>query len=627
MTDRHDDFDVRPQTSDSDAPRSGRLIGWWRNLRADLNRKLSRDLEEDSWPLIRRLVNESFPIYARRYGFAFILMAIVAAMTAFSAYIMRDVVNGVVVDQDVAKTRMIAGVVMLIFLVKGLASFGQAVILSRIGNAIVAQQQRRMYNTVLAHGLEFFSTHPSSLLVTQMSHNAQAARMVLNLLVTSIGRDFLTLLGLIGVMVWMQPTMSLIAVTVAPIAIIGIVSLVRKVRKIAKAEFLSLAKIIQVMQETVLGIRVVKAFNMEERMRGRMFDAIDNVENRANKIAHLTARTSPLMETLGGLAIGLVIMVSSWMIIEGGQTPGAFMSFLTALLLAYEPAKRLARLQVNMEAGLIGVRLMFQLIDRPVTLVDATDAKNLEVTDGHVRFENVSFAYEAETAVLHHLNLDVPGGTSCALVGPSGSGKSTIMSLMLRLYDINAGTISIDGQSIAGSNLSSLRRNLAFVGQDTFLFSGTVRENILIGRKDASEADVVAAARDANAHTFITEMPNGYDTELDENGSQLSGGQRQRLAIARALLKDAPIVLLDEATSALDSESEALVKSALDRLLENRTSIIIAHRLSTIRTADKICVVQDGRIVEQGTHGELIGLGSLYSKLHDLQFGEEVDAA
>ena len=413
-------------------------VTWWGRLHAGLFQKLAGNIEEDSWPLIRRLVSESFPIYAKRYGFAFVLMAIVAAMTGFSAYIMRDVVNGVVVDQDVGKTRIIAGVVMLIFLVKGLASFGQAVILSRIGNAIVAQQQRRMYNAVLSHGLEFFNTHPSSLLVTQMSHNAQAARTVLNLLVTSVGRDFLTLIALVGVMVWMQPVMSLIAVVIAPIAILGIVSLVRKVRRIAKAEFLSLARIIEVMQESVLGIRVVKAFNMEERMRERMFDAIANVESRANKIAHLTARTSPLMETLGGFAIGLVILVSSWIIIEGGQTPGAFMSFLTALLLAYEPAKRLARLQVSLEAGLIGVRLMFQLIDRPVTLTNAIDATDLIVTDGHVRFDNVSFNYVDDTAVLSDLSFDVPGGTSCALVGPSGSGKSTIMSLMLRLYDAPA---------------------------------------------------------------------------------------------------------------------------------------------------------------------------------------------
>ncbi|MEO0618903.1 MAG: ABC transporter ATP-binding protein [Pseudomonadota bacterium] len=589
--------------------------------------KLTRNLEEDSWPLIRRLVRESVPLYWKRYAVAFGLMAIVAAMTALSAYIMRDVVNGVVVDRDVDKTRIIAGIVMAIFLIKGLASFGQTVILSRIGNAIVAEKQRQMFNAILAHGMEFFNAHASSLLVTQFSHNAQAARNALTLLVTSIGRDLLTLIALIGVMVWMQPVMSLLAVTIAPIAIFGIVSLVRKVRRVAKAEFFSLSRIVMAMQETVQGIRVVKSFNLEDAMRGRMFEAIESVEDRANRIAHLSARTSPLMETLGGVAIAGVILVSSWMIIEGGQTPGAFMSFLTALLLAYEPAKRLARLQVNMEAFLIGVRLMFELIDRPVQLSDAPHATDVAIAHADIRFENVSFAYDTEKSVLQNLAFDVPAGSSCALVGPSGSGKSTIMALLLRLYDPQSGTIQINGHDITGITLKSLRDAIAYVGQDTYLFSGTVRDNLMHGRPDATSQEMIAAAQNANAHDFISALPQGYDTDIGENGAQLSGGQKQRVAIARALLKDAAIVLLDEATSALDSESEQLVQDALERLLENRTSILIAHRLSTIRKADRICVVSDGRIVEQGTHDELLAERALYSKLHDLQFGVSADAA
>ncbi|MEL7543956.1 MAG: ABC transporter ATP-binding protein [Pseudomonadota bacterium] len=596
-------------------------------LRYAATAKLTRNLEEDSWPLIKRLIRESVPLYWKRYAVAFGLMAIVAAMTALSAYIMRDVVNGVVVDRDVAKTRIIAGIVMAIFLIKGLASFGQTVILSRIGNAIVAQKQRQMFNAVLAHGMEFFNEHASSLLVTQFSHNAQAARNALTLLVTSIGRDLLTLIALIGVMVWMQPVMSLLAVTVAPIAIVGIVSLVRKVRRVAKAEFFSLSRIVMAMQETVQGIRVVKSFNLEDAMRGRMFEAIESVEDRANRIAHLSARTSPLMETLGGVAIAGVILVSSWMIIEGGQTPGAFMSFLTALLLAYEPAKRLARLQVNMEAFLIGVRLMFELIDRPVQLSDAPGAEAVRISRANIRFDDVSFAYEPEKSILKGLSFDVPAGTSCALVGPSGGGKSTIMALLLRLYDPQSGKIQIDGHAIDAITLRSLRDAIAYVGQDTYLFSGTVRENLMNGRPEASQDEMITAAKAANAHDFISALPQGYYTDIGENGAQLSGGQKQRVAIARALLKDAAIVLLDEATSALDSESERLVQDALDRLLENRTSIIIAHRLSTIRGADKICVVSEGSIVEQGTHAELLAERSLYNKLHDLQFGVSADAA
>ncbi|MEL6423223.1 MAG: ABC transporter ATP-binding protein, partial [Pseudomonadota bacterium] len=394
-----------------------------------------------------------------------------------------------------------------------------------------------------------------------------------------------------------------------------------------KAEFLSLSQIVEAMQETAQGIRVVKAFNLEDRMRARMHTAISGVEERANRIAHLSARTSPLMETLGGFAIAGVILVSSWMIIEGGQTPGAFMAFLTALLLAYEPAKRLARLQVNMEAGLIGVRLMFKLIDRPVRLTNAPDARPLPVEHGDIRFANVDFAYEPDRPVLRGLDLHIPAGTSCALVGPSGGGKSTIMALLLRLYDVDDGSILLDGQPLAARTLQSLRDGIAFVGQDTFLFSGTVRENLTAGAPDASDAAVIAAAKDANAHAFISALADGYDTKLGENGADLSGGQRQRLAIARALLKNAPIVLLDEATSALDSEAERLVKSALERLLAGRTSVVIAHRLSTIRSADKICVISEGRVAEEGTHATLLDTGRIYRKLHDLQFTPSADAA
>ncbi|MGI9406977.1 MAG: ABC transporter ATP-binding protein, partial [Hyphomicrobiaceae bacterium] len=265
-------------------------------------------------------------------------------------------------------------------------------------------------------------------------------------------------------------------------------------------------------------------------------------------------------------------------------------------------------------------RLMFQLIDRPVALVETSDPVPLVVTNGTIAFKDVSFAYTEDQPVLTHLDFVIEGGTSCALVGPSGGGKSTIMSLMLRLFDAQSGVIEIDGQDISATNFQSLRDHIAFVSQDTFLFSGTIRENILIGGAEATNDEVVAAAKAANAHEFITAMTDGYDTEVGENGAQLSGGQKQRVAIARAILKNAPIVLLDEATSALDSESEALVKAALDRLLENRTSIIIAHRLSTVRTADMICVVNNGEIVEQGNHAELLNNKTLYSKLHDLQF-------
>ena len=580
------------------------------------------DSESSRW-LIRRILKENFGDYAPRYGIAFLFMAAVAASTSMSAWIMRDVVNQIFVDKDMTKTWIISLGVIGIFTIKGIATYGQTVTLSRIGNSIVARNQSRIYQHILSQDALFFQNFQSSDLITRISYNAQAARDVLNMLVTSIGRDFLSLLGLVIVMVIQDPIMSFFAFFIAPPAVYGVSRLVKRARKIAKAEYLSLAQIVSVMQETALGHRIIKIFNMQSIVTNRMQEAIDGVEFRANKIAVIGARTSPLMETLGGFAFSAVILYSGWQTIHTGKSPGEFISFLTALLLAYEPAKRISRLQVNMEAGLVGVRMMFELLDRPISLVDAPDATELQITKGEIVFEDVRFHYVAEAAVLKDISLTAHGGEITAMVGPSGGGKSTLINLVQRSYDPQQGRILIDGQDIRHVTQTSLNRHLALVTQDTVLFTGTVRDNIAFGRPEATEEEIIQAARDAFAHDFILQLPQGYDTPVGENGASLSGGQKQRIAIARAIIKDAPIILLDEATSALDSESETMVQEAFTRLMKDKTTLVIAHRLSTIRHAHSIAVIREGTLIEQGDHKTLIAQYGFYKHLVDLQFGHD----
>jgi ATP-binding cassette subfamily B protein len=569
--------------------------------------------------LIWRLIRESFRKHAVGYGVAIGAMLTVAGMTAASAWIMQDITNEFVVGRDINRIYVIAALVAGIFIVKGVATFVQALFLSRVGNRIIADRQRQIYDSILAQGIDFYHSLPSSDLITRVTYGAQAARTVLDVIVTSFVRDLFSLVGLIAVMVYQAPAMSLVAFIVGPIAIFGVNQILRRVRKIMEAEFLSLAQIVEVMQETTVGVRIVKSFNLEPRMRSRMHRAVSDVERRANTIAALEAGTSPIMETLAGLAIAGVVLVSGYLVVLDGQTPGSIMSFITALLLAYEPAKRLARFRVSLEAGMVGVRMMFELTDSPLTLAEKPGAEALVPGPGRIELRDVSFSYANGEPVLHDLDLAFHPGKMTALVGPSGSGKSTIMNLIMRMYDPDSGKVLFDGQDISHATLHSVRDRIAYVSQDTFLFSDTVMQNIRLGRDGATDEEVIAAAKEANAHDFIMALRNGYDTQVGENGAMLSGGQKQRLSIARAILRDANVLLLDEATSALDAESEALFREALEKLSTGRTTIAIAHRLSTVHQADNIVVMECGKVAEQGRHGHLIEAGGLYRRLYEFQ--------
>jgi len=572
--------------------------------------------------LIRRLVMEQGAAYWRRYLLAFTLMGVAAATTAGSAYLLGQVINQAYVDKNIRGIAILSGITVIIFILKGAATYGHQVILSKISNAILANNQRRLFAKLMSESVGFFSERHSSEFLARLTAGANSVTQVLNLLINAVGRDVLSLIGLIAVMLMQDPYMALLGFAVAPPAMLVLRKLVKRIKGLAHTQFTGTADIMETMQESLQGIRTVKAFTLEETMRARIDASIAAVELNANKMARVSNRSSPLMETLGGLAVAGGLMYGGYSVVALGATPGQFFSFLTAFLLAYEPAKRLARLNIELNSSLIGARKLLEIVDSPASEPDDDDKPALRLTDARVELREVSFAYRPNEPVLNRISFVAEPGKVTALVGPSGGGKSTVLALLLRFYETDGGDILIDGQSIAAVSRQSLRKQTAYVGQDVYLFRDTIGANIAFGKRGATEAEIVAAAKAACAHEFIMGFPLGYDTPVGEHGTQLSGGQRQRVAVARALLRDAPIILLDEATAALDSESEQQVQEAIEHLCQNRTTIVIAHRLHTIMHADAILVVEGGEIVERGRHDDLLRRNGRYASFFRLQHRE-----
>lgn len=576
-----------------------------------------------AFALIRRLLTEQGLVHWRKYAVAFVLMAVAAGCTAFSAYLIGDVINQAYVNRSLRGIITIGVITVVLFAFKGFATYGHSVMLSRIGNRIVADNQRAVFSKLLSEGLSFFSDRHSTEFVARLSTGAAAATQVINLLITSVGRDLLSLIGLTIVMVVQDPLMSFISFVVAPPAFLILRKLVRRIYSIARTQFHGGTRIIETLQETLQGIRIVKAFTLEDIMRERFDRNVSAVEYEANKMARVSNRASPLMETLGGCAIAMAVTYGGYRVIETGATPGQFFSFIAAFLLAYEPAKRLARLNIELNSALVGVRILFEVIDSPPSEPLDTNKPDLQIKTARLTFDDVYFVYRSDEPVLRGISFTAEPGKLTALVGPSGGGKSTIFNLILRFYDAKLGKVIIDEQDVTQVSRRSLRQHIAYVGQDVFLFRGTVRENIEFGKPGASEDEIVAAAKAAYAHDFIMSFPHGYDTPVGEHGLQLSGGQRQRVAIARALIRNAPIILLDEATAALDSESELQVREAMEHLCRGRTTLAIAHRLHTVSHADCIYVVEDGRVAESGRHDELLHAGGRYASFCRLQLKEQ----
>ena len=577
--------------------------------------------------LMRRLWRESIRHYLGWLVLAVLCMALVAAATAFSVWLLKPVIDDVFVAKNQDMLWPLGGAVFVAFLIKGLANYGQSVLMSLVGFRIIADYQNRLFAHLTRMDLSFFHNNSTGKLISRFTVDINQMRVAVSNVLTGFGKDLLSFVFLAGVMFAMDWQLAAISIFIFPFAALPVLRLGRRMRKVTANTQEEMGLFTTLLEQAFQGIRVVKSYGMEGYEKSRIAGIIEGIFRLNIKSARTRALSSPIMESLGGVAVCIVIIYGGNRVIDGATTSGSFIAFIGALLSAYEPMKRLANLNASLQEGLAGAQRLFQLLDTEPGILEKSDAADLPVVKGHIQLDDVGFSYQPGIQALRGISLEVSAGKRVALIGSSGAGKSTILNLIPRFYDIEEGCVSIDGKDIRDVTFASLYANVALVSQEITLFDDTVRANIAYGRAGASEEDIVEAAKNAAAHDFIEGLADGYDTMVGEQGVRLSGGQRQRLAIARAMLKNAPVLLLDEATSALDTESERQVQAALDTLMADRTTLVIAHRLSTITSADLIYVIDDGRVIEQGTHVELMAQGGAYQRLYNLQFAEDARAS
>jgi subfamily B ATP-binding cassette protein MsbA len=530
--------------------------------------------------------------------------------------------------RDAAMIALLPVLVFGVVVVKAVTLYAQVTMTNRLATRIEADLQIALYDHLVDADVAQLADETPAALTQRFTTDLAYIRDALTRATTNLVRDALTLVSVFAAMVWLDWFLSIFAIVVLPLAVIPISRIGKRIRRVSTTTQEQTGVMAQLVSESFGALRIVKTYGLEGYLKGRAAAAFERVRVLKVKAADQRGRVEPTLELLGGLAVVGVLLVIGWRISSGASTVGEFTGFVSALLIAAQPLRALGSLNAVLQQGFSALRRVFDVLDRPASIADRPGARPLAVTAGEVRFEDVVFRYNFAdgTRALDGVDLLAPGGKVTAIVGRSGAGKSTLFSLVCRLFDAESGRVTIDGTDVRDVTLESLRRQVAVVAQEAVLFNDTVRQNIRFGRPDATDAEIEAAARQAAAHGFISAMPEGYDTIVGDRGARLSGGERQRITLARAFLKDAPILLLDEATSALDSESEHLIREAIARLASGRTTLVIAHRLSTIRAADRIVVMEAGRVVESGTHDELIAAGGLYARFYRLQF-QEVFAA
>ena len=560
--------------------------------------------------------------YYVRFIFAAICMVIAGGLQSALPLIAKPAIDEIFMSKNIDALKWIPLAIIAIFLFKGLANYGQTILMSSIGLRIVTDLRNKLYEQIQKQSLSFFAEHPTGLLMSRITNDVQAVQTASSEAITALVKDTFMLIALVGVIFYMDWKLALIAMVVFPLTIYPISRFGKKMRKVTTSSQITMGTLNSLLQETISGTRIVKAFCMEKYESERFAAENERLFKYSMKAVSVNAISSPLMDFLGGLGIAAVITYGGYNVVQGHSTPGTFFSFIAALLMLYEPIKRLTNVNNTINQGVAGAERIFSVIDRTPDIEDRPGAVALPKISRGIDIENVTFCYET-TPVLKNINLSIKAGEVIAFVGMSGGGKTSLVNLIPRFYDVTEGRILIDGHDIRDVSLQSLRGQIAIVTQQTILFNDTVRNNIAYGDIRKTDEDIYNAARAANAHDFILRLPNGYDSNIGELGTKLSGGEKQRISIARALLKDAPILILDEATSSLDTEAEIEVQEALDNLMRGRTTLVIAHRLSTIRNADRIIALVNGEIVEEGNHDALMEKKGEYYRLYNLQFKDE----
>lgn len=571
--------------------------------------------------IFKRLLQLAKP-HGAKFILAMFCMLIVGAMTSSLAFLVKPAMDEIFLKKNVDMLIWIPVIVILIYFIKGICNYTQTILMSFIGQRVVADLRNKLYKQIQLQSLSFFTKNPTGLLMSRITNDVGSIQGAVSEALTSLMKDTFTILCLMFVVLYRDWQLGIIAMLVFPLTAYPIAKFGKKMRSIATRTQVTMGSLTTLLQETISGTRIVKAFSMEEYENQRFARENEHLFKLALKSVSVSAVSSPFMEFLGGLGIATIIFYGGYQVIKGISTPGTFFSFLTALFMLYDPVRKLTNVNNTIQQGIAGAKRVFGIIDIVPDIRNSVTATDLPKISTGIDIQNVTFAYE-ETPVLKNINLSIKAGEVVAFVGMSGGGKTTLVNLIPRFYDVTEGRILIDGSDIREVTIESLRGQIAIVTQQTILFNDTVRNNIAYGNIEETEENIIQAAKAANAHDFIMNLPDGYDTVIGEQGAKLSGGERQRISIARALLKDAPILILDEATSSLDTEAEIEVQDALENLMKGRTTLIIAHRLSTIRNAHRIIVLANGEIMEEGTHESLMEKRREYFRFYTMQFKDE----
>jgi len=565
----------------------------------------------------------------RPYGgsllIAMVGMILVGGFNSLQAYMVKPLLDEIFFNRNAAMLNLLPFALILVFCFKGVFYFLYSFLLERVGQSVIRDLRHALYAHINTLPLSYFQKTPTGEIISRIINDVSILQASVSHALIQLLRDFCSVIGLLGVIFYMDWRLALMSLIFLPMALGPIVIFGRRFRKISVAYQTRIGEATSTLHETIAGARIVKAFCMEQEEVSRFRRKLQEIMDTLMSETKTRCLSNPLIECIGGLGMALILWFGGHEVLQGHSTPGSFMSFLTALILLYDPIKGVSKINATFQQGAAASGRIFQLLDIQAEIRECADAVPLPPFHREIVLEEVSFWYEPGRPVIKDLNLRLQRGNILAIVGPSGSGKSTLANLMPRFYDICAGTLRIDDHDIREVTLASLRGQMALVTQQTILFNDTVRNNIAYGRKTCTEAEIHEAAKAAYAFDFIMDLPQAFDTVIGELGARLSGGQQQRVSIARALLQNAPILILDEATSSLDTESEREVQRALENLMQNRTTIVIAHRLSTIKNADRIIVLKEGRLVEQGTHEELLTLNGEYSGLYRSQFSPEAE--